>query len=52
MARKHKRVLQEDIPGLTYEICEKMLKDLEKARRPLLQATKNVVWIIVFMTES
>ncbi len=40
MARKHKRVLQDDIPGLTQEICEKMLKDLEKARRPLLQATK------------
>ena len=52
MARKqHKRVLQEDIPGLTYEICEKMLKDLEKQEDRFCKL-QNAVWIIVSMTGS
>ena len=29
-----------DIPKLAKEVCEKMLSDLERAKRPLLEATK------------
>lgn len=29
-----------DVPKLSKELCERMLSDLEKARRPLLEATK------------
>jgi DNA topoisomerase-6 subunit A len=34
------KVLQHDIPELTQELCERLLKDLEKARRPVIEATK------------
>src|SRR5215217_688974 len=31
---------QEEIPKLSYELCEKILADLERAKRPILSATK------------
>ncbi len=34
------KVLQHDIPELTAELCERLLRDLEKARRPVIEATK------------
>ncbi len=34
------KVLQHDIPELTVELCERLLNDLEKARRPVIEATK------------
>ncbi len=37
---KIKRVLQEDIPHISIDLCNKMLADLEKAKRPVIQATK------------
>lgn len=40
MAKKIKRVLQEDIPDLSYELCNRLLADLERAKRPVIQATK------------
>ena len=40
MARSSNRVLQEDIPDLSYELCNRLLQDLEKARKPVIQATK------------
>ncbi|NRA63795.1 MAG: DNA topoisomerase VI [Pseudobacteriovorax sp.] len=40
MSKKPKRVLQEDIPEIALSLCEGLLKDLERAKRPLIQATK------------
>jgi DNA topoisomerase-6 subunit A len=40
MARKQKRVLQGEIPALSRTLCDRLLKDLERARRPMIQATK------------
>ena len=37
---KTKRVLQEDIPGLSYELCDALLSQLERAKKPVIQATK------------
>ncbi|SMF29451.1 DNA topoisomerase VI [Pseudobacteriovorax antillogorgiicola] len=37
---KTKRVLQEDIPDISYELCDRLLSQLEKAKKPLIQATK------------
>jgi DNA topoisomerase-6 subunit A len=34
------KVLQHDIPDLSIELCERLLKDLEKAKRPVIEATK------------
>jgi DNA topoisomerase-6 subunit A len=34
------KVLQQDIPDLSIELCERLLKDLEKAKRPVIEATK------------
>lgn len=34
------KVLQHDIPELTVELCERLLRDLERARRPVIEATK------------
>jgi len=38
MARK--KILQSDIPELSLELCERLLRDLERAKRPLIEATK------------
>ncbi len=35
-----KQILSDEIPGLSKELCLRMLSDLEKARRPVLLATK------------
>lgn len=37
---KGKRVLQEDIPNISYELCSRLLRDLERAKKPVLEATK------------
>ncbi len=34
------KVLQHAIPDLTIELCERLLKDLERAKRPVIEATK------------
>ncbi|RZA25751.1 MAG: DNA topoisomerase VI [Proteobacteria bacterium] len=34
------KILQSDIPGLTQELCERLLRDLERAKRPVIEATK------------
>jgi DNA topoisomerase VI subunit A len=34
------KVLQHHIPELSIELCERLLKDLEKAKRPVIEATK------------
>ncbi len=34
------KVLQHDIPDLSIELCERLLKDLERAKRPVIEATK------------
>ncbi len=34
------KVLQSDIPVLSQELCERLLRDLEKAKRPVIEATK------------
>lgn len=34
------KVLQHDIPELSRELCERLLRDLERAKRPLIEATK------------
>ncbi len=34
------KVLQHDIPELSRELCERLLKDLERAKRPVIEATK------------
>jgi DNA topoisomerase-6 subunit A len=34
------KVLQHDIPELSMELCERLLKDLERAKRPVIEATK------------
>ena len=33
-------VKQEDIPAISIELCNKMLGDLERAKRPLIKAVK------------
>lgn len=37
---KTKRVLQEDIPDISYELCQRLLNDLQRAKKPVLEATK------------
>ncbi|RZA10259.1 MAG: DNA topoisomerase VI, partial [Proteobacteria bacterium] len=34
------KVLQGDIPALSQELCERLLRDLERAKRPVIEATK------------
>ncbi|MBC7533786.1 MAG: DNA topoisomerase VI [Oligoflexus sp.] len=34
------KVLQSDIPALSQELCERLLRDLERAKRPVIEATK------------
>ena len=45
MAKKQKKMirvrkLNKDIPKISIQVCENMLKDLEKAKRPVLSAVK------------
>lgn len=34
------KVLQGDVPTLSLELCERLLRDLERAKRPVIEATK------------
>ncbi len=40
MSALHQRRVVSDIPKISKELCLKMLSDLEKAKRPVLNATK------------